>query len=477
MTTPQTDEILRSWIATRDPGPAPATLRASVERATRDIGPAPQERRRWRFSLAVAAAVVVALGGIALIAYLDAGRTKVASPPSPIASPSISSDRVLPNLGAIEAGRYVMAVRGMGVHLTVPDGWSGNGGGVSRGSYGAADQANVTVSSPEVSYVVADVCATGSDVVLAPIGPGVDALANAVSAQKGLLISGPTDVRIGGYPAKRLTVSLSTSCDRSVAHPLWADQARVFGYSMGRGQIANVYLVDVNGDRLVVTSDYGVDAPTDVIAQLRAIAASITIDPRPGAEPARTPEPGGWLAGGRHSIVVDGVPLSFNVPSLATDSGWNLYHTPEITKDTGGSQDAEAMIYWTAYPEGRYDKRCTEFDLPDRGSLADLASAVSRAPGTTLITAPENATIGGRHAEHVVVQVLEDKGCDPKYFFTSELPGGGPGWWETKVDATISVWLVDVDKTRLFIAAEWKPSARDELIQEVQDIVASIRFE
>ena len=87
MTTPQTDEILRSWIVTRDPGPAPATLRASVERATRDIGPAPQERRRWRFSLAVAAAVVVALGGIALIAYLDAGRSKVASPPSPVASP------------------------------------------------------------------------------------------------------------------------------------------------------------------------------------------------------------------------------------------------------------------------------------------------------------------------------------------------------------------------------------------------------
>src|SRR4029078_5522835 len=146
MTTPETDETVRSWIVTRDPGPAPATLRASVERATRDTGPAPQARRRWRLSLAAAAAVVVALGGIALVAYLDAGRTKVASPPSPIASPSISSERVLPDLVAIESGRYVMAVRGMGVHLTVPDCWSGNGGGVSRGSYGAADQANVTVS-------------------------------------------------------------------------------------------------------------------------------------------------------------------------------------------------------------------------------------------------------------------------------------------------------------------------------------------
>jgi hypothetical protein len=471
MTTPQTDEILRSWIATRDPGPAPATLRASVERATRDIGPAPQARRRWRFSLAVAAAVVVALGGIALIAYLDAGRTKVASPPSPIASPSISSDRALPHLGAIEAGRYVMAVRGIGVHLTVPDGWSGNGGGVS------ASTVDLIVSAPEVSYVVADVCASGSDVVLLPIGPGVDALANAVSAQKGLLISGPTDVSVGGYPATKLTVSLSTSCDGSVEHPLWADQARVYGSSLRRGQIADLYLVDVNGDRLVIINQYRTDAATDIVMQLRAMTVSMAIDPRPGAELARTPEPGGWLAGGPHRIIADGVPLSFDVAALGTASGWNLYRTPEITKDTGGSQDAEAMIYWTAYPGGAYDKRCTKLDLPVGGSLTDLASAVSRAPGTNLIAGPEDATIGGHEAKHVVVQVLEDKGCDPKYFFTSELPGGGPGWWETKVDATISVWLVDVDKTRLFIAAEWKPSARDELVQEVQDIVASIRFE
>ena len=477
MTTPQTDEILRSWIATRDPGPAPARLRASVERSIQEVGPTPLARRRWQFSLAVAAAVIVALGGVALLAYLDAGRTRVAAPPSPVPSPSIS-DPALPPLGKIEPGRYVMSVRGMAVHLTVPDGWSGNGMGIGTSSgngwYGAVDY---IVSAPEVSYVVADVCATGSDVVLAPIGPGVDALANAVSAQKGLLISGPTDSSVGGYPAKRLTISLSTACDSSVEHPLWADQARVYGWSMRRGQIANLYLVDVNGDRLVIVDQSRTDAAVDIATQLRAITASIAIDPRPGAEPARTPEPGGWLAGGSHTIVADGVPLTFDVPTLAADSGWNLYRTPEITKDTGGSQDAEAMIYWTAYPEGRYDKRCTEFDLPDRGSLADLASAVSRAPGTTLITGPEDATIGGREAKHVVVQVLQDKGCDPKYFFTSELPGGGPGWWETKVDATISVWLVDVNKTRLFVAAEWKPSARDELVQEVQDIVASIRFE
>src|SRR4029079_18387828 len=205
---------------------------------------APRALRRWRFSLALAAAVIVAVGGIALIAYLDAGKTKVASPPSPIASPSISSDRVLPDLGAIEAGRYVIAVRGMGVHVTVPDGWSGNGGGVSRGSYGAAGQADFLLWSPDIGSVVTDVCAAPSKVTLEPVERSVQALATALGSQKGVLTSGPIDTRVGGYPAKKLTASLPSSCGTAVDPPLWADQVGVFGFRLEHGQIANVYLVD-----------------------------------------------------------------------------------------------------------------------------------------------------------------------------------------------------------------------------------------
>jgi hypothetical protein len=477
MTTPQTDEILRSWIATRDPGPAPATLRASVELATRDIGPAPQARRRWRFSLAVAAAVIVALGGIALIAFLDAGRTKVASPPSPVASPSMESDPVLPSTGRVEPGRYVRSIRGMAVHLTVPDGWSGNGGGVSRGSYGAAGQADFLLWSPDIGSVVTDVCAAPSKVTLEPVERSVQALATALGSQKGVLTSRPIDVRVGGYPAKKLTASLPSSCGTAVDPPLWADQVGVFGFRLEHGQIANVYLVDVNGDRLIITNSYDVEVSPHIASQLGEILDSIAIDARSGASPAPTTEPGGWLAGGSHSITVDDVPFSFDVPPLLSDGGWNLYGTSEITKDTGGSQDAEAMVYWTAYPEGAYARPCTDLGLPQSGSITEVADAISRTPGTTLVAGPAEANIGGRTAAHVVVTVTQDLGCDPKYFFTSAAPGGGPGWWETKVDATISVWLVDIDSTRLFIAAEWKPTARSKLLQEVQDIVASIRFE
>ena len=60
-------------------------------------------------------------------------------------------------------------------------------------------------------------------------------------------------------------------------------------------------------------------------------------------------------------------------------------------------------------------------------------------------------------------------------------------WSATDVGATIGVWIVDVDGTRLFIAGEiardlvpgnaMTDSQRIELDQEIQQIVDSIKFE
>jgi len=85
--------------------------------------------------------------------------------------------------------------------------------------------------------------------------------------------------------------------------------------------------------------------------------------------------------------------------------------------------------------------------------------------------------VGGRAAKHVVLSVREDLGCDPGFFFTSDPPPGGPGWWATRVGATIRIWIVEVDGTRLFIAGETTPEASPELEQEIQQIVDSIEFE
>jgi hypothetical protein len=176
-------------------------------------------------------------------------------------------------------------------------------------------------------------------------------------------------------------------------------------------------------------------------------------------------------------VNVDGVPFSFAVLPLERDSGWAMYDYTEISKNTFGSDEAEAMLYWTAYPEGAHTDRCSKLDLPLDGSMVELADAIAATAGTTLVSGPTYVTVGGRPTQRVVLTVTEDLGCDPKYFFTSEPARGGPAWWETKVNATIRVWLVDVDGTRFFIGGESRPRATTELVQELDDIVDSIRFE
>ena len=91
---------------------------------------------------------------------------------------------------------------------------------------------------------------------------------------------------------------------------------------------------------------------------------------------------------------------------------------------------------------------------PGGSSAADLATAVSTAPGTELLTGPSSVTVGGRPAKHVALFVRENVGCDPGFFYTWRDVPGGAFWGTTGVGDTIRVWIVDVDDTRLFIEAE-----------------------
>jgi hypothetical protein len=72
--------------------------------------------------------------------------------------------------------------------------------------------------------------------------------------------------------------------------------------------------------------------------------------------------------------------------------------------------------------------------------------------------------------------VRKNVGCDPGFFYTWRDVNGGALWTTTGVGATIRVWIVDVDGTRLFIGAATTQEASSDLDQEIQQIVGSIRF-
>jgi hypothetical protein len=215
-----------------------------------------------------------------------------------------------------------------------------------------------------------------------------------------------------------------------------------------------------------------------VVAGVDALRHS---EPTPSATPPPSPSPTPAVAPpveraltGRHVRTVGGVRFSFNVPR----SGWERFGSVSINKSTVGSQGAEAIVFWTSFPDGDYAHPCANLLSPRVGSsTADLAATVATAPGTELVTGPSDVTVGGRAGKHVVLIVREDVGCDPGFFFSWQDVELGALWVTTNVGDTIRLWIVDVGATHLFIEAETTKQAGADLEREIKQIVESIRFD
>jgi hypothetical protein len=189
--------------------------------------------------------------------------------------------------------------------------------------------------------------------------------------------------------------------------------------------------------------------------------------------------------GARQTLTEQGVRFSFKVPTKAPGerSWWERFRVAtgkyprgpiSLNKSFVGPQGAEAIIYWTSFPDGDYADPCAQLLAPSIGrSAAALAAAVATAPGTKLVKGPSDVTLGGHPAKHVVLAVRKNVGCDPGFFYSwANYPLGG-AFWHMNAGDTIRVWIVAVGGTRLFIAAATRAGALEE---EVQQIVESIRF-
>ncbi|HEX6222568.1 MAG TPA: hypothetical protein VF115_15860, partial [Acidimicrobiia bacterium] len=159
--------------------------------------------------------------------------------------------------------------------------------------------------------------------------------------------------------------------------------------------------------------------------------------------------------------------------------GWEVFDGVFMSKSTQGPQGAEAIIYWARFPEGALASACASVSAfwPQPPSAAALAAAVASMSGIELISGPSDVTVGGLPAKHVALVVREDTGCDPGFFYNWRAQTGGAIWDRTFLGDTINVWIVDVDRTRLFIAGATHADARPDVWEEIQQIIDSIRFD
>jgi hypothetical protein len=220
----------------------------------------------------------------------------------------------------------------------------------------------------------------------------------------------------------------------------------------------------------------------DGVGGVPAVSPSPSPSPSPAATPSPTPAaafpPVGPLAIGTHTAVIEGVPLSFSVPASGWTSDGNALIKGEIEQP-----ESSVIWIWSSAPENVYADPCAHAPLspPPSASAASLAAAVAEIPGTDLVSGPSSVTIGGRPAQHVVLKIRDDIGCDPKdaYLWYDESTGGATGgWrWAQALGTTIRVWIIEVDGKLIWIDGDTNKGAGPEPGQEIQQIIDSIQFE
>lgn len=218
---------------------------------------------------------------------------------TPTTSPSTPGIRPLTDSALLEPGRYRLALPSTcdpkggcpkrdepplpALELTVPQGWSSNLDVMSL--FPAAGWDDVSRNSPALALgwsnfwagVYSEPCHEGNpppptDV---RIGPTVDDLVDAITSHPEADVTEPVPVTLGRYRGRFFTLHGPKDISGCGQWRLW-DPAP---YMQGDENIWDVWVVDVDGARVVIEAEYFPETPAQIRADLRAMAESIRFTP------------------------------------------------------------------------------------------------------------------------------------------------------------------------------------------------------
>ncbi len=212
-----------------------------------------------KLAIAAAAVVAVAVVGINLLAGNNGGvgggptqPPATATPaPTPTSAPTpVPTEPGFAPSGPLALGRHTFTSGGLGFSIDIQSaGW------VSNGSFGIVQSTGVKTDdlgfifwpSEAAIGVYADPCAHTQGPV---IGAFPAELAAAVAALPGTdLVDGPTDVTVGGYPAKHVAIRVrdDIGCPPMSFYMWYGATPGDARYASELGSTVNSWIVDVNG--------------------------------------------------------------------------------------------------------------------------------------------------------------------------------------------------------------------------------------
>jgi hypothetical protein len=218
----------------------------------------------------------------------EAGPTAVAgtaTPSGPPAPSAIDAAVRLSGNGSLAAGRYYLDNRhftnASRLTFTVPAGWTTEEYGEL---YKDRDEpGEVKFITWVLTHVFSDVCQWGT---LVDVGTTVDELVTALMEQEGREALAPTSVTVGGFPAKRLELTVPADLDTATCTNGVLRYWPAPGPDLSDGDCCAppgstdwVYVVDVAGNRLVVVARQHPGSSVENRAELQGVVDSIEIEP------------------------------------------------------------------------------------------------------------------------------------------------------------------------------------------------------
>lgn len=236
-------------------------------------------------AIAAAAVLVVALVGYQLLPSNTGDPGGPTTAPSP--TPAATARPI--HSGSLEPGTYRIDDSSRTLvpfTFTVQDGWSAEAVDWTIGKN--SDHNEMGFVSTIVTHVYGDACEGAGTPT--PVGPTVDDLLRALADQVNSDASTPIDLTVGGYPAKRVDMSIppgldTQTCDEAgVLIRIWADAAADEYYAIPTGDQgtdaqSRVYIVDVDAERVVIRAGASPDSTAADIDELDAVIASIRFEP------------------------------------------------------------------------------------------------------------------------------------------------------------------------------------------------------
>ena len=181
--------------------------------------------------------------------------------------------------GPLPAGLYGVDIGRVRFTFTIPDGWVGPPvPGFAVIKEGPTEQGGIILSFWSPANVYADVCDHRS--LLDPaVGPGVGDLASAFAGQSGTEAAGPTAITVDGYHGQLVELSIRTEV-ADCPGPIWLWLDNDDGKrSTDSDEDNELWILDVDGERVVIDVVSGPETAEEARAELRTIFDTIQIEP------------------------------------------------------------------------------------------------------------------------------------------------------------------------------------------------------